>query len=189
MTFISKFYLYKCSHFLCSQACTCSYMSQECWYSSHLRHTDEFYPCIRLGLKKRKENNTCHQPRTSYINLDIQRKKIINFVACWLLQVRLIVSLIARRASINPGGVLPIMASTGKLRPNCKRCTSSRLSIVEIHERVGESVAFRSVKGPKRANKRILWLWKSRENFLASFVIYSQFKDSTFTAAKSNEKF
>ena len=70
MTFTSKFYLHKRAHF------------QECWYSSHLRHTDEFYPCIRLGLKKRKENNTCHQPRTSYINLDIQRKKIINFVAC-----------------------------------------------------------------------------------------------------------
>ena len=131
MTFISKFYLYKCSHCLGSQACTCSCKSQECWYSSHLRHTDEFYPCIRPGLKKRKENNTSHQPRTSYINLDIQRKKIINFVACWLLQVRLIVSLIARRASINTGGVLSIMASTGKLRPNCKRCTSSRLQVYE----------------------------------------------------------
>ena len=156
-------------------------MSQECWYSSHLRHTDEFYPCIRPGLKKRKENNTSHQPRTSYINLDIQRKKIINFVACWLLQGRLIVSLMSRRASINPGGVPPSMAYTGKLRPNCERGTFSRLqvyervriSIVEVHERVEKSVSFRSVKRPKRANRRILWLWKSRENFLASFVIYS----------------
>ena len=43
-------------------------MSQECWYSSHLRHTDEFYPCIRLGLKKKKKKTiTSHQPRTSYI--------------------------------------------------------------------------------------------------------------------------
>ena len=46
----SKLYHYKCSHFLCSQACTCSYMSQECWYSWHWRHTDEFYPCIHPGL-------------------------------------------------------------------------------------------------------------------------------------------
>ena len=30
-------------------------MSQECWYSSHLRHTDEFYPCIRPGLKKKEK--------------------------------------------------------------------------------------------------------------------------------------
>ena len=55
MTFICKFYLYKCSHCLGSQACTCSCKSQECWYSSHLRHTDEFYPYIRPGLKKRKK--------------------------------------------------------------------------------------------------------------------------------------
>ena len=126
--------------------------------------------------KKRKKNNTSNQPRTSFINLDIQRKKIINFVAFWLLQGRLIVSLIARRASINPGGgVPPVMAYTGKLRPNCKRGTFSRLqvdervriSIVEVYERVEKSVPFRSVKGPKRANRRILWLWKSPENFLA----------------------
>ena len=174
-------------------------MSQECWYSSHLRHTDEFYPCIRPGLKRRKENNTSHQPRTSYINLDIQRKKIINFVACWLLKGRLIVSLIARRASINlgGGGVPPIMAYTKKLRPNCETGTFSRLqmyervriSIVEVYERVEKSGSFRFVKEPKRANRRISWLWKSRENFLASFVIYSQFKGSTFTAAKNKAKF
>ena len=30
MTFISKFYLYKCSHCLGSQACTCSRKSQVC---------------------------------------------------------------------------------------------------------------------------------------------------------------
>ena len=43
-------------------------MSQECWYSWHLRHTDEFYPCIRPGLKKKKKKTiTSHQPRTSYI--------------------------------------------------------------------------------------------------------------------------
>ena len=116
----ANLYLYKCSHCLCSQACTCSYMSQECWYSSHLRHNDEFYPCIRPGLKKRKENNTSNQPRTSYINLDIQRKKIINFVASWLLQGRLIVSLIERRASINPGGT-PCNGLYGEASPELQK--------------------------------------------------------------------
>ena len=107
-------------------------MSQECWYSLHLRHTDEFYPYIRPGLKKRKKtiHSISHQPRTSYVN----------------------------------------------------HCRHSR-------ERVKKFVSFRSVKRPKRANRRILWLWKSPENSLASFVIYSQFEDSTFTAAKSNAKF
>ena len=91
-------------------------------------------------------------------------------------------------------GVPPIMAFKGKFHPNCERGTFSRLqvyervriSIVEVYERVGKSVSFRSVKGPKRANRRILWLWKSRENFVASFVIYSQFEDSTFTCKVLN---
>ena len=63
-------------------------------------------------------------------------------------------------------GVPPIMAFKGKFHPNCERGTFSRLqvyervriSIVEVYERVGKSVSFRSVKGPKRANRRILWL-------------------------------
>ena len=134
-------------------------MSQECWYSSHLRHTDEFYPCIRPGLKKRKENNTSHQPRTSYINVDIQRKKIINFVAWRLLQGRLIVSLFATRASINPEGYpLKWLLRRSFVRiakevplPDFRCIKGFRISIVK-------SVSFRSVKGPKRANRRILCL-------------------------------
>ena len=63
-------------------------------------------------------------------------------------------------------GILPIMADTGKLRPNCERGIFSRLqvyervriSIVEVYERVEKSVSFWSVKGPKRVNRRILWL-------------------------------
>ena len=63
-------------------------------------------------------------------------------------------------------GVLPIMAYTGELRPNCERGIFSRLqvyervgiSILEVHERVEKSVSSRSVKRPKRANRRILWL-------------------------------
>ena len=110
MTFVSKFYRYKCSHCLGSQACTCSCKSQECWYSSHLCDNHGFHPCSR------------EEP--------------------------------------------PIMTYTGKRRPNCEMGTSSRLqvyervgiSIVEVYERVGKSVSFWSVKGPKRANRRILWL-------------------------------
>ena len=33
-----------------------------------------------------------------------------------------------------------------------------RISIVEVYERVEKSVSFRSVKGPKRADRRILCL-------------------------------
>ena len=61
-------------------------------------------------------------------------------------------------------GVPPIIAYTRKLRPNCERrplpdfrCMKGfRISIVEVYERVEKSVSFRSVKGPKRANRRIL---------------------------------
>ena len=51
MTFISKFYLYKCSHCLGSQACTCSCKSQECWYSWHLCDNHGFHPCIHQFLE------------------------------------------------------------------------------------------------------------------------------------------
>ena len=58
------------------------------------------------------------------------------------------------------------MAYTGKLRPNCEKGTFSRvqvyervgISIVEVYERVEKSGSFRSVKVPKRADRRILWL-------------------------------
>ena len=56
------------------------------------------------------------------------------------------------------------MAYTGKLRPNCEKGTFSRvqvyervgISTVEVYERVEKSVSFRSVKVPKRADRRIL---------------------------------
>ena len=78
-------------------------------------------------------------------------------------------------------GVLPIMAYTGELRPNCERGIFSRLqvyervgiSILEVHERVEKSVSSRSVKRPKRANRRILWLWKSRDDFPVLWFIHS----------------
>ena len=38
------------------------------------------------------------------------------------------------------------------------------ISLIEVYERVGKAV--RSVKGPKRADRRILWLWGRQENFL-----------------------
>ena len=52
MTFISKVYLYKCSHCLDSQACTCSCKSQECWYSWHLCDNHDFDPCIHQYLEE-----------------------------------------------------------------------------------------------------------------------------------------
>ena len=71
-----------------------------------------------------------------------------------------------KKSNINPGGVPPIMAYAGKLRPNCERGTFSRpqvyervrISIVEVYERVEKSGSFRFVKEPKRANRRISWL-------------------------------
>ena len=54
-----------------------------------------------------------------------------------------------------------MMAYTGRFRP--KGCTFCRLkprrvgiSLVVVYERVGKAV--RCVKGPKRADRRILWL-------------------------------
>ena len=48
----ANFYLYKCSHCLCSQACTCSCKSQECWYSWHLCDNHDFHPCIHQFLEE-----------------------------------------------------------------------------------------------------------------------------------------
>ena len=52
MTFISKFYLYKCSHCLGSQASTCSCKSQELWYILHLYGSHDFHPCIHQFLER-----------------------------------------------------------------------------------------------------------------------------------------
>ena len=131
MIFISKFYLYKCSHFLCSQACTCSYMSQECWYSSHLRHTDEFYPCIRPGLKKKKRKQ--YKPPTSYIVYKPRHSTQEKNLFCSMLSASGKTDCFTHceKSKHRSRGVPPIMASTGKLRPNCKRGTFSRLQVYE----------------------------------------------------------
>ena len=132
MTFISKFYLHKRAHFLCSQACTCSYMSQECWYSSHLRHTDEFYPCIRPGLKQEKKNNTSHQPHTSYVNhCRHSTQENSQFCSMLIASGKTDCFTHCEKSKHKSRGVVHMMASTGKLRPNCKRCTSSRLQVYE----------------------------------------------------------
>ena len=162
-------------------------MSQECWYSLHLRHTDTFYPCIRPGLKKRKENNTSHQPRTSYITPRHSTQENNQFCNMLIASGKTDCFTLCEKSKHKSRGVLPIMAYTRKLRPNCKRGTSSRLqvdervriSIVQVYERVGKSVPFRSVKRSKGANSRTLWMWKSRDNFLSNFVIYSQGMESS----------
>ena len=155
-----NFYLHKSAHCLCSQACTCSYMSQECWYSSHLRHTDEFYPCIRPGLKQEKKNNTSHQPHTSYVNhCRHSTQENSQFCSMLIASGKTDCFTHCEKSKHKSRGVPPVMAYTGKLRPNCKRGTFSRLQVdervriltVEVCERVEKSVSFRSVKAPKRA--------------------------------------
>ena len=56
--------------------------------------------------------------------------------------------------------------------------------LVEVYERVGKSV----ISISKRANRHIFMVAKSREK-RSGFVIYSYFKDSSFTAIKSDAKF
>ena len=142
-------------------------MSQECWYSSHLRHTDEFYPYIRPGLKKKKENNRSYQPRTSYINHCRHSTQENNHVCSMLIASgKTDCFTHCKKSKHKPRGVPPMMGYTGKLRPNFERGIFSRLqvyervriSIVEVYERVKKFVSFRSVKGPKRADRRILCL-------------------------------
>ena len=66
--------------------------------------------------------------------------------------------LIGRRASINPGGT-PYNDLYGEAPPEMRNGYLFQPSgVVEVYERVGKSVSFRSVKRPKRANRRILWL-------------------------------
>ena len=48
------------------------------------------------------------------------------------------------------------------------------VSLAELYERVGKFVIF-SLKKPIKANKCILWLWKSRKR--SSFVVCSRFKE------------
>ena len=125
-------------------------MSQACWYSSHLRHTDEFYPCIRPGLKKRKQ----YKPPTSHIVYKPRHSKQENNQFCSMLIASGMTDCFTHCEKSKPksrgGGVPPVMAYTGKLRPNCERGTFSRLevyervriSIVEVYERVERSVSF-----------------------------------------------
>ena len=141
-------------------------MSQECWYSSHLRHTDEFYPCIRSSLKKKKRKQ--YKPPTSYIVYKPRHSTKENNQFCSMLIASGKTDCFTpfEKSKHKSWGVPPIMAYTGKLRPNCERGTFSRpqeyervrISIVKVYERVGKCVSFRSVKGPQRANRRILWL-------------------------------
>ena len=66
--------------------------------------------------------------------------------------------LIERRASINPGGTL-YNDLYGEALPELRNgCLFQTSGVVEVYERVAKSVSFWSVKGPKRANRRILWL-------------------------------
>ena len=118
----------------------------------------------RSKKKKRKQ----YKPLTSYIAYKPRHSTQENNQFCSML--------IERRESKIPGGnplEWPIRGSSARMGNGYLFQPSG---VVEVHERVEKSVSFCSVKRPKRANRRILWLWTSRENFLASFVICSQFK-------------
>ena len=51
----ANFYLYKCSHCLCSQACTCSCKNKVCLCNSHLCGNYVFPFRVRRGLNKKKK--------------------------------------------------------------------------------------------------------------------------------------
>ena len=96
--------------------------------------------------------------------------------------------LIETRASIYPGET-PYNDLHGEAPPELRNGYIFKTSgVVEVYERVGKSVSFWSVKRPKRGNRRILWLRKSRDNFLVFWFIHS-LKTAHITAAKSNAKF
>ena len=61
------------------------------------------------------------------------------------------------------GGVLPIMAYKGRLRPKGYPFQALEISLVEVYD-----LSFGSVKGPKGPNTWNLWLYfiLSRENVL-----------------------
>ena len=87
MTFISKFYLYKCSHCLGSQACMCSCKSQECWYSSHLCDSHGVHPCIHQFLEEveniklqRKQNYLQENEVKAFSRLQVYKRVRISIV-------------------------------------------------------------------------------------------------------------
>ena len=90
------------------------------------------------------------------------------------------------------GGVLPMMAYTGRLAREGYLFQAS--SIWKGRDFTCWSILIRSRqichlglwKGPKRANKWILWLIKSRKRSI--FVTDSYWKDSAFTAVKRDAK-
>ena len=77
MTFISKFYLYKCSHCLGTQACMCSCKSQECWYSSHLCDNHDFHPCIHQFLEE--VENIKLQRKLNFLQKNEVRAWLVNY--------------------------------------------------------------------------------------------------------------
>ena len=115
----------------------------------------------RSNIKKRKQ----YEPPTSQIVYNPRHLTQENNQFCSML--------IERRASINPRGKplqWPIREAPPELRNGYLFQTSG---VVEVYERVGKSVSFWSAKRPKRANRRILWLWKSRDNFLVFWFVHS----------------
>ena len=102
------FYLYKCSHFLCSQACTCSYKSLLSLYNSHLCDNHGFPLRIRRCLNEKKKKRilikSYHDIYQQFCSLLIASGKTGCFTHC-------------EKSKHKSRGVQPTIAYTGKLRP------------------------------------------------------------------------
>ena len=66
----ANFYLYKCSHCLCSQACMCSCKSQLCLYNSHLCDNHGFHPCTHQFLEE--VENIKLQRKHNYLHNEVK---------------------------------------------------------------------------------------------------------------------
>ena len=76
-----------------------------------------------------------------------------------------------------PPTVLPIIAHTWKPHPEMGTfCSLQVYKMVGIHQlkyiNWWRNLPFWSVKGPKRANRCISWVWKRQEYFLDMWVIH-----------------
>ena len=129
MIFISKFYLYKCSHRLGNHECPSSCKSQECWYSLHLCDSHDFHPNLRSRplevVSTRKKGITPvflapkyspAQENNQFCSMLIASGKTDGFTH-W------------ERRKHKSRAVPPVMAYTGKLRPNCEMGTFSSLQV------------------------------------------------------------
>ena len=114
------------------------------------------------------------------------------WLVCWVSLPGILISL---DFEVRSGGVLHTMPYRDLYRDSPpERGTFFRLQVYErvgillVEENKGEgNLSFASVKGPKRANRWILWLYKVEKT--SRFLIDCYLKDSALTAVKRDAKF